>query len=118
MVAAIDNHNITISSKARPGFSAPKNNHDHKVFKTSCHTNRAKGTFAASRPPTFFHTSQAAIPIKRYSTVQTGPNTAFGGCHEGLSSAVYQLSCPVSVTIEPRKAAAKQSPTQNNSPNH
>ena len=42
---------------------------------------------AAVRRPR--RTSTAAAPISRYSTVQTGPNTASGGVHDGFESCRY-----------------------------
>lgn len=56
---------------------------DHQKFRNSC---VAKNNSAVRLLVLFcFHTSHRAIPINRYSTVHTGPNTAGGGNHDGLA---------------------------------
>lgn len=46
-----------------------------------------------------FHTTKNEIPIKRYSTVQTGLNIQLGGLNAGLFKDEYQLGIDCDVTI-------------------
>jgi len=48
------------------------------------------------------------IPIKKYKTVHTGPNTQFGGLKKGLLSKAYQVGIDGNVTALPAKATKKQ----------
>src|SRR5687768_9891867 len=84
-VATINAQSKTMSAKAKAPRCQPKNNQLHSALNTSCTRNRVSAVLAARKPATR-QTSQAAIPIRAYSTVQTGPKTQDGGAHSGRTS--------------------------------
>ena len=47
------------------------------------------------------------MPISIYNMVQTGPNNQFGGAHDGLASATYQVEICEIVTYDPIDATKK-----------
>lgn len=57
----------------------------HSALATSWATYNRSAT-AAPRKPCSRQTSQAATPMRMYSTVQTGPNTQAGGAQDGCAS--------------------------------
>ena len=52
------------------------------------------------------------IPIKKYKTVQTGPNIEFGGLKNGLLSWAYQVDIEGNVTVLPANPIKKQRLTE------
>ena len=84
-VAATSRISTTISAKANAPRCQAKNSQDQTAFAASCATKSAIGrpTLRVSR---FRHMSHAAIAMRRYKTVQTGPNNHDGGAQEGRSS--------------------------------
>src|SRR5579885_718059 len=69
--------------------------------------NSVKGS-QPSASPRCRHTSQAAIAIPMYKVVQTGPNSQFGGFHEGFSRVAYQSRTDRLVTTAPTPAQPRQ----------
>jgi hypothetical protein len=75
IVARIASQRKTISIKAHNGKCSPKNIHVQLRLRTNWNINKDKGTAAAVKLPLRLHTSQAAMPIRIYRSVHTGPKT-------------------------------------------
>jgi len=79
--------------------------------------NRMSAVLAGQKPSSF-QTSHAAIPMRTYNVVQTGPNMLPGGFHTGLLSDLYQVSTSGLMAMDPRTPTPKQIPMKTTSPIH
>src|ERR1700690_3388277 len=98
MLMRIAHHIKTISTNAAPGERKRKNRPDHATLSSSCSKNNLIGTAVI---PTCRQTSHAANAIARYKSVQTGPNSQFGGVHLGFFNSTYQFLNAGTVKNEP-----------------
>ena len=90
---------------ANNGFCTPKNNIDHKLFKTNCVKKIVMAGFLFLI--LFVHIRYNEIPIKIYKVVHTGPNIQLGGLKLGLIIVENQLFTPVIVKKEPINPAKR-----------
>ena len=49
----------------------------------------------------FSQTRYSDIPIIRYNTIQTGPNTKLGGLNDGFTKVLYQVGIDETVKNDP-----------------
>jgi len=85
IVAANTNHSKTISADA----TAPRRQSKKSQVQSALSPNWAMKKPSAMRAPAkprTRHTSHAATPIIRYSSVHTGPNSQAGGAQAGRTS--------------------------------
>jgi len=71
------------------GDCIPKNTMDQIVFKNNCTMKIINADFTILFLRPSFQTMKSDIPIIRYSTVHTGPNSQLGGLNDGFTSVVY-----------------------------
>ena len=88
------------------GECIPKKTIDHIVFKKSCIMKIVNADFTTLFFRSSFQTIKSEIPIIRYSTVHTGPNSQLGGLNEGLFSVAYHVGIESSVNTVPISPAA------------
>ena len=84
---------------------------DQATFSASCTANQASGPRADGQPVRR-HANQAAIAIRKYSTVHTGPKIQSGGFQLGFSSVWYQPFTETAVAALPIPAAANVAATR------
>ncbi len=108
IVESIASHRKMISIKAAPGDCRLKKIIDQNVFKTSCPIKISRAILTSFRSKPFFHTRNAAIPMRAKRVVQTGPNTQFGGASSGLASVLYQSAIEEVVNIAPVMPASSE----------
>src|SRR5512136_2318827 len=94
-------HKTTISNTAQPGLRKPKKISDQNRLSSNCTPKIASATCTCGLPHPCRHTSQAATPIRMYSSVHTGPNTQFGGFHVRLLRPWYQVGMDGAVAAPP-----------------
>jgi len=88
------------------GDCIPKNTMDQIVFKNNCTMKIINADFTILFLRPSFQTMNSDIPIIRYSTVHTGPNSQLGGLNDGLFNAAYQVGMESIVNIVPISPAA------------
>ena len=91
-------------ASATSKFFMLKNVNVHVRFRTICSANQE----------TSFNPADSAIasaaPMRRYSTVQTGPNSLAGGCQDGFLSARYQALLTSPIDTRPAAVPAASGP--------
>lgn len=99
-------HSKTMINSPPSGDCIPKNTMDQIVFKNNCTIKiiNADFTILFFRPS--FQIINSEIPIIRYNTVHTGPNSQLGGFKEGLFRAAYHVGMESIVNTVPIKPAA------------
>ena len=106
MVARMPTQSSIRSASAQSIRRRPKKNPDQAKFTTSCATQMPSGR-AAPDQPAVRQTIQPETAIMMNSTAQAGPNSQFGGRHQGLRRDSYQAP---GLKMAPDAAAAKQAP--------
>lgn len=101
IVVRIASQRKTISMSAPPGLCRPKKIIDQRVFKTSCTRNIPRAIFTSLDSNPFFHTKNAATPMRTNNVVQTGPNNHAGGFIGGFTIPEYQPAIDEVVKIDP-----------------
>jgi hypothetical protein len=106
IVNVIAAYKAIISTNAANGERKPKNKTVQRKLRNSCVPNR---TFAPVVCFSLFSaTLAAAIPIKAYSIVQTGPKSHGGGLKDGLLSFRYHVDTDEDVRAPPDKPTISQ----------
>ena len=88
------------------GDCIPKNTMDQIVFKNNCTMKIINADFIILFFSPSFQIINSEIPIIRYNTVHTGPNSQLGGFKAGLLSDTYQVGMESIVNTVPIRPAA------------
>jgi len=118
LVSKIAIHKITISKSAANGFLNPKNIADHNTFSNSCTQNNFSARCGLFFAGGFTRTRYQAAPINTYSSVQTGPNSQFGGLKNGLFRLTYQVFTDPAVNQPPAAPAPRHIAMHKNNSRH
>ena len=81
-VATTSTQSSTMSANAKAPWLHAKKSHVHRAFTASCSRNK-ESAVRVTRKLSARQTNQAAMPIKAYRMVQTGPKTEDGGAQLG-----------------------------------
>ena len=108
IVAQSVNQSIPITTRPPPIDCRPKNTADQDTFKANCAENSSNAGLSGKPSCRFCQIKYSDTAIKKYSTVQTGPNTSFGGENQGFCTVTYQPVTAGRVNALPIAAAPKQ----------